>query len=359
MSATPSRPDELSLAGQVGRIPGLLAVHSFNLPGDVPPWTDTGIDLETGQWISVLGSGRVFWMSRDEEQWADAKHHLWGRIGLAGPIFNPTQQTTSVPVEGAGRLFLCLLHGFWANERGVLASSPKAYQGLRGAIDATVLVWEGPPGAGLDALAGATDSEAVRAEARRFADPVPTPRGWEYLFETGFADVFREVPTDHGPGIQIHTDNAQGIIRKPLAFPMNRDTELSWRWKLDRFASSRPEDTVRTHDYLSLACEFENGRDLTWFWSCALPTETHFGCPVRSWNFREVHYCVRSGSEGLGEWQEERRNVFEDCQTALGENPGDIHHFWFIAVSSFQHGEGLGTFADVWLHSGGQSLQVL
>ena len=35
------------------------------------------------------------------------------------------------------------------------------------------------------------------------------------------------------------------------------------------------EDSVPSHDYLSIAVEFENGLDLTYYWSTALPVGTH------------------------------------------------------------------------------------
>ena len=347
------------LTDQIARIPSLLAIHEFRLPADQPPWVDTEVDLLSGQWITILGSGRVSWSSREQELWAGPKHHLWGKVGRAGKIFNPTQDTTTIPVLGSGRLFLGLLHGFWANERGVLASDEKAYKGLSGEIVATVLVWDSEPGEDLVTLRDSTSLDAIAAEAKRYKAPVRTPQGWSYLFETGFGDIFRDVSTEYGPGIEVKVDNAQGIVRKPVRFPLTESTELCWRWRLDQFPSSVSENTVRTHDYFSIACEFENGRDLTWFWSCDIPSETHFGCPVRDWNFREVHYCVRSGDQQLGTWIEERRNVFDDCRAALAEDPGGVNHIWLIAVSSFQHGKGLCTFADVWLRDGERSIKVL
>ena len=100
-----------ALTDQIARIPSLLAIHEFRLPADQPPWVDTEVDLLSGQWITILGSGRVSWSSREQELWAGPKHHLWGKVGRAGKIFNPTQDTTTIPVLGSGRLFLGLLHG--------------------------------------------------------------------------------------------------------------------------------------------------------------------------------------------------------------------------------------------------------
>ena len=179
-----------ALIEQVPRIPALLEIREIRLRADQPPWSDTGVELLSGQWITILGSGRVSWSSREQELWAGPKHHLWGKVGRSGKIFNPTQDTTTIPVLGSGRLFLGLLHGFWANERGVLASDEKAYKGLTGEIVATVLVWANDPSQELVTLGGLTKIDAIVAEAKRHKDPVKTPEGWSYLFETGYGDIF-------------------------------------------------------------------------------------------------------------------------------------------------------------------------
>ncbi len=342
-------------------LPGadLLCVKRLHLPGSVPPWTDSGISLVPGQWITLLAGGRVTWTHRGRPMWAGAKHHLWGRIGPEGQIWNPSQDTTSRRVEGSGRLFLSLLHGFWANERGVLASPESAYEGLGGGIDVTVLVWSAEPTAAVVALARELDHEPLRAEAARLADPVPVPEGWQYLFETGHADIYRADTSEERPTIRVHSENDQGIIRRPVSFPLTDDAELSWRWRVDEFPSDVAEDRVATHDYVSIACEFENGRDLTWFFSSSLPTGHHFGCPVRSWNYREVHWCVRSGVADLGTWCEERRRVLADCEEALGHHPGAIRAIWLICVSSFQHRTARAAFSDIRLKGGGQEIRIL
>jgi len=46
---------------------------------------------------------------------------------------------------------------------------------------------------------------------------------------------------------------------------------LRWSWRLDKLPSRLPEDTALTHDYISVALEFDDGRDLTWHWSAGLP----------------------------------------------------------------------------------------
>ncbi len=322
-------------------------VERIWLPASTPPWTATPIALRGGQSFSVFASGRVYWSATDSAQWAGPRHHLWWRVG-DGPVANPTQDHFTARADRDGPLALSLLHGFWKDESGVLATSEHAYRHLRGGVEAIVVVWSGDPAAGLAAAETASGGDpAIRAERARVADPVPVPEGWRYLLETGTADVYRATDTPHGPGIDVHAANDQGILRKPIDLPLEPDTRLRWRWRLDEFPSALAEDTVTTHDYLSVAVEFDNGRDLTWFWSRCLPPGTHFGCPVRSWTHREIHYCVRSGQTGVGTWQREERVIAPDCEEALGEVPTRLVAVWLIVVSSFQHGVARGAFSEI------------
>lgn len=334
-------------------------LRTIRMPAERPPWTDTGIELRAGQWFSLFATGRVAWSPRHAELWAGPRHHLWGRVG-GDPIFNPTQDTTTRRADSAGRLELGLLHGMWANERGELATSPRAYEPLRGAIQVLIAVWRGDPHAGLRALAAARPGDPlVAAECARRERPVAVPRGWAYLYETGFSDVYSPCDTPYGPGIRIDARNDQGILRTPVSFPLSPDTQLRWRWRFETLPSQKPEDQAICHDYMSIALEFEDGRDLTWFWSSSLAPGHHFACPIVAWSEREFHYCIRSGTEGLGEWLSEGRNVYDDCREALSAAPERIVRAWLIAVSTFQHGTARAEFADVALENGSERTQIL
>ncbi len=358
--AAAQMPLEQRFAPLVARPPAEVeALRCLWLPANEPPWTDTGLVLREEQWFSLLAAGRVAWSRHRAELWAGPRHHLWGRIG-AGKVFNPTQDTTTRRAETSGRLELGILHGMWASERGELATPSRLYEHLSGGIDVLVVVWKGEPEAGLRALAQASPGDAlVLAECERWARPVPVPNGWSYLYETGTSDVYTECETPYGPGIRVSAANDQGIIRKPIAFPLAPDTVLRWRWCLMAMPSDLPEDVAIQHDYVSIAVEFEDGRDLTWFWSSTLEPGSHFACPIEAWNEREFHLCVRSGAAGLGAWQSETRNVYEDCLAALGATPQRIVRAWLITVSTFQHGRARAEFADIALERGSQRLQVL
>jgi hypothetical protein len=127
----------------------------------------------------------------------------------------------------------------------------------------------------------------------------------------------------------------------------------------DAHPSTRAEDRAQTHDYIAIAAEFDNGRDLTWIWSSQLAAGTHFHCPVGAWAARETHWVVRSGADRFAQWCEDERSVFDDVRAAMGAPPGRIVKVWLIAVSSFQHGTARADFADIVLRNGSQSIRVL
>ncbi len=210
------------------------------------------------------------------------------------------------------------------------------------------------------ALAGTGGDDALIAgERARLASPDRTPAGWRHLWFLGPTECFAAAAHEGRPAVRIDTTNAVGILQKAIDFPLGPATTLAWRWCVDALPAAGPEDTPVAHDYTSLALEFDDGRDLTWYWSAALPAGTHYGCPLPTWAARETHWVVRSGQEGLGQWHDERRVIADDYRAAIGPPPARIVGAWFIAVSVFRHGHGRATFADVVLRDGERELRVI
>jgi len=350
------------LAGFRRTGPGRLLrdARVVELPGNVPPWTESGLAVERGDALTLLAAGRVA-TAEALGLWARPRFALWARIGEGGTIWKGSQDTQTCIAPDTGTVQLALLQGEWATPQGRLATPVEAYAGVTGAIHAVLLRWRGDPAEGLAALAAFAPQEPLLgAEIARLTHPVRPPPGWSYLWFLGPADIFVEDRADDGSAlIRGCFDDDVGILRRPVDFPLAADTTLSWRWRVWRLPSEKPENELLQHDYVSLALEFENGRDLTWHWSRTLAAETGYACPIPTWTPRETHVVVRSGAEGLGAWQAERRRVREDYARHVGEPPGRVVAAWLIAVSLFQHGSGAVEFADVVLESGGRSLRIL
>jgi hypothetical protein len=334
-------------------------VAHLALPADRPPWTPTGLLVREGEEITLLGSGFVRW-SRHRDIGAGAKFHLWARV-RGGRAFGCTQDTTTVVADRDGEVEVCVYRGAWADRYGHLATGPEAYAKGSGGLEVTVVTW--PRGVravdGLPTLAG-VDPALVRAESARLATPLTRPAGWTHLLDFGETDVFRAGRAGGAAAIDVVCDDDIGILTTPVRMSLTPSTVLEWSWRVDALPSAEREDSMWSHDYLSIAVEFGDGRDLTWFWSAALPPDSGFACPAPSWRDRETHVAVRSGTDGLGSWHTETRRVWDDVSRFTGgAPPGRIVAVWLIAVSHFSRSLARGSFAGIRLVDGDTVVQVL
>lgn len=214
------------------------------------------------------------------------------------------------------------------------------------------------------ALTAATTGAAAQTAAPAMpAIPLPAkpglatpPEGWAYhpaLAFLGPAEIYHRrlaAPGDSGPVVQMHADTVRnaGILTRNVAVPLTPGTRLSWRWKVDQLPSKVSEIEAARHDYFSIAVKFENGKDLTYMWSAAMPEGTHFVCPLPDWNKIEWHAVVRSGETDLGKWLAEERDVLADYNRVIGgKAPGRITQVWLISASIIQQSEGRAKFGDI------------
>ena len=330
------------------------------LPGNVPPWTDTGLRLAKGEEVSVLAEGRIV-TSEAAGLSFGPRFALWARVGGRGPIWTGTRDTQSFRAERDGALELAVYNGEWKTPDGVLATPVEAYAGTSGALDVLVVRWRGDAQPGLAALASTSPGEPlVSAELERLAAPAVRPAGWSYLWFLGQSEVYRAQRVGASHSIACRCQDDVAILRRPIDLALDAESEIRWRWKIDRLPSSQPEDSLLSHDYLSVALEFDDGRDLSWFWSSSLPIGKSFACPIPQWTPRETHQVVRTGAAGLGAWQSERRAILADHAAAIGgATPRRAVAVWLIATSIFQHGLGEAEFADIAVESGGKTVEVI
>jgi Protein of unknown function (DUF3047) len=67
---------------------------------------------------------------------------------------------------------------------------------------------------------------------------------------------------------------------------------------------------------------------------------------------------VRSGTEGLGHWFDEERDLFADYTRYVGEPPSGIVRVWLLAVTFFQRGDGQCEYGRIEFESGSTRLRV-
>jgi hypothetical protein len=332
----------------VARSASHLRAHKIlTLDATDPDWLDSGIDVEANEEVTLLAEGTV-WLSKELGIGFGAKVALWHRIAVGGGVAKARSATATFKAGRAGRLQLITKPpGEFRDAKGAFdLEFPHA--GASGALLVAVLVWKGAAKAG---LAHFTQSDSTGFAARalaRLAMPSEDPKGWHHLWRLGAGEIFRE--DQHR--LCCATERDVGILQYPVDVALDESVRLEWSWLVSALPSEKPEDTLPTHDYLSIAVEFDNGQDLTYMWSASLPAGHVFRCPLPWWNVRETHKVVRSGSAELGRWLNESQNVLKDYREAIGgAEPKRIVAVWLIAVSLFQGGKGECEYAGIRLHS--------
>ncbi|MBT5064911.1 MAG: DUF3047 domain-containing protein [Proteobacteria bacterium] len=330
------------------------------LAGNEPPWQQTKIVITRGQQYTLLAEGQINWSTEDASLYGGPGFHLWARIP-GGEIENVTRGTGTFVADVSGTIEVGIYYGLWSNLKGDLKSPTSLYQNLTGELSVTLICWERDPKLGLKklkALSQFKKSLLLEVASKQLEQPKATPSGWQYLKEAGVSDIYSHVADSERNRIILNSLNDQGIIRKKLEFPVTQSTYLNWDWKLIEHPSCIREDRAKSHDYVSVAAEFDNGRDLTWIWSSQLDEGHYFDCPVRSWKDRETHYVVRKGDQSKN-WLSESRNLFEDVKISMGFEPQIITAIWLIGVSTFQHAQASAEFSRIFLKDKNKILQVL
>ena len=246
-----------------------------------PPWTPSGIELSTGDQISIFSAGRAS-IADQPNVWVGSHFSLWMRIGPQGEIFRAPGRSYTFTVGAGGQLYLSsLFPGDWADRHGALATNPRAYERVAGTLAVLVMRWRIDPRAGLDRLAhyGSAGAAIVHAQAERLKNPATTPAGWHYLWSIGDSGIFDSGQSAAGePIIRCRMRDDAAILQRPVQLKFDSAVKLRWAWKIDALPTARPEDAVASHDYLSVAVEFDNGQDLTYLWSAAMAPESSFRC---------------------------------------------------------------------------------
>jgi hypothetical protein len=322
-------------------------------------WVASGLRVNAGETVTLFSWGAV-WISKLLDIGCDPGTALWVRV-RGSPIRKMVSDAMTFTLRSSGELELSVrAPGEWLDEDGAPDHGQSVSAGLSGTITAVAVVWNGEAEPALTALQGAGQTEFIQRALDNIREGRNVPSGWNYLWRLGDGQMFREERQGGLPTVKCHTKGDVGILQYPVDVKLEPGTELRWSWCVESLPSALPEHIRPTHDYLSLAVEFDNGLDLTYIWSASLPQGYIFRCPLPWWCDRETHWVVRSGREELGQWVSERRDVFADYQQAIGgPMPARIARVWLIAVSVFQRQTGVCSYQDVTIGAGEERQRVL
>jgi hypothetical protein len=326
------------------------------VPVRQPPWTPTGLAVTAGDDISWLawGSPHLMWPKGVA---------LRPRLALRarvddGAAQESARETMTFRADRDGELRLGSAYPGELQPNGTITTDRVPYRAMSGTLSAVVARWASgsDPQRALASIANRDPTGLCAAEAARIADPPAPPAGWDNHPLTGREEAF--FPS--GSGITINADWTSAIIRHPAEMPLTPTLRLRWSWRVDALPSRLPEDTPLTHDYLSVALEFDDGQDLTWYWSWCLPEGLSYRCPLPHWRRRETHIVVRSGTTDLGRVVDQDRPVLADHQAAIGGRvPSRVVRAWLIAQTVPQSSHAVGEFTRIELTDGAQRLCVL
>jgi hypothetical protein len=343
---------------------GALDEHRYcDLPARAAPWHDSGLDVRAGDAVTWLATGRVY-LSKLLDIYVEPSFQLWCRIGDEGPVFRGTRATHTFVAQQSGRLWLAsYFPGEWADRHGTLGTPAAEYAKVDGGMSVLLLRWN----RATDAIALIRDCARqtsvpglVLAESQRLDEPVPVPPRWEYLWYLGGGEIYRPAVLEDGRRtIFCHTHRDVGILRRDATAPLEPGTRLAWSWRVDTLPTDLPEDTLPSHDYVSIAVEFDDGQDLTYYWSSSLPVGHFYRCPLPTWKDKETHVVQRSGTADLGHWLDEERDLFEDYRRIVGGPARSVVRIWLIANSLFQRGHGRCEYAGIRLSTPSGTLTVL
>jgi len=321
-------------------------------------WHTTPLELRKGDSVTLIADGVVH-MLRALRVSLEPKACCWYRIG-DGPIqCAPAAAHTFVAdADGPLRLAAAPPGAFSAPDGTIQPSSLNRF--VSGGLTVAAIRWREDAHTQLRA-ASDIDPALFEAALKRLESPVRTPEGWHYLWRLGEGELYSPCRETDGKGeVCCHTHGDVGILQYPTNQPLSPSTRLQWSWRADQLPSDVGEHIDLTHDYLSIAVEFDNGLDLTYMWSATLPHGTVFQCPLPWWKERETHWVIRrAGDDPLGAWLDESRNIAEDYDAAIGgPRPERIVGIWLIANSLFQRGEGSCAYRAIRLANGDETIEA-
>ncbi|MGL4311307.1 MAG: DUF3047 domain-containing protein [Paracoccaceae bacterium] len=325
----------------------------FTLTPASLPWEQKLLPVAAGQPVTFLLSGR-WYMSREIDLWFEPGFVFFARPE-GGTLFNPMENAATMVADRDGMLEIARSAGELADAGGNLAIPVEAYTAGIGRVEGVAIAWNVDPAEGLRRLLAAGDVDGIVEHAqKRVVFPDMTPEGWHNHFHFGEAGVFRQNRDE----MTCRTHKTVSILRRDVDLELAEDLHLDWDWLVDELPSRVAEDQVPTHDYLSIGVEYDDGQDLTYLWSAALPQGHVFRCPLPGWNAVETHLVQRSGLADLGKWLSETRDVAADYHAHIGGTATKVVRVWLLGVSVFQRRMGQCRYRNVSIGTAGAANRI-
>jgi hypothetical protein len=170
--------------------------------------------------------------------------------------------------------------------------------------------------AAVPAVAGASNTVLVDFSTLR----EPVPKGWELTVNSGEAQL--QLVQDNGKqALQMRSDQASFALQKKVRIALQQSPFLVWQWKVTELPKGGDFRRSGSDDQAAqLIVAFSSSQFLAYIWDSTAPKGLIASAPAPL--FKKVFAVVmQSGSQGLGTWITERRNLITDFKQAYGEEP--------------------------------------
>ena len=167
----------------------------------------------------------------------------------------------------------------------------------------------------VDRFTGGVDKEGI-------------PKGWSQEKEAGPQSKIAVGREKDLPFVQLLSVNDAFGIKKEFSFDIRKYPYLTWRWKATRLPKGGDIRKRETDDQAGqiyvLFPRFPsmiNTRSMGYVWDAATPA----GTSGTSTAYSKMKYVVlQTGTEKLGQWIWETRNVYEDYKKNFQEDPPEV-----------------------------------
>ncbi|WP_430232099.1 DUF3047 domain-containing protein [Nitrosomonas communis] len=192
-------------------------------------------------------------------------------------------------------------------------------------------------------------AESERIDIARFSQSDLS--GWQSKV---FAGKMRYALKNNDGKIVLHADSkaaASGLYRE-INIDLGKTPVLNWSWKVDNILGGNDERTRAGDDYpvriyvvFSGGLAFWRTRAINYVWSNRQPVGSSWLNAFTS-NARMI--AVESGSERVGQWVSERRDVRDDYRLLFGEEPDQVNAVAIMTDTDNTGGAATAWYGDIW-----------
>jgi len=146
------------------------------------------------------------------------------------------------------------------------------------------------------------------------------PEGWELSANKGEPDL--QLVQDEGKqALQMRSDQASFSLQKKSHISLQTSPFLVWNWKVTELPKGGDFRRSGSDDQAAqLIIAFSSSRFLSYIWDSTAPKGLIASAPAPV--LKKIFAVVmQSGTQGLGTWITERRNLIDDYKQAYGEEP--------------------------------------